>query len=462
MLKHRLALILFVSLFLTPPARSVAADPPGKLFGQTREEFAARRAALRATVKGVILLFAHGEGPDIDRVRYRTTNSMMYLTGVEAPRAVLALLPDGDPSAAKEILFLPEQSPSSRQWVDAVPNPDEETRKATGIERLIDVRKFWETVTQSIMKAESVYFEGPVGDAGSRASGRYGLGAKFAPNGAAEERVKALNPNAKIVGGVEREIHKLRFVKTPAEVANLRAAIAATGGAQNAAARAIREGATELAVEGMIVSEFRKGGAVREGFPSIVGAGPNSIILHHFSSDRKMQNGETVVVDIGAEYNYYSADVTRTFPVTGKFTPRQRELYQLVLDTQSECAKQVVPGKTTLGDLNRLARELMRKSPLRAQDSNGNEVTMDRFFVHGLSHWLGMDVHDVSGATPALSPGAVFTIEPGIYIASEGIGIRIEDDYLVTESGLEKLSGHIPSEVAEIESLMKRGRGVEE
>ena len=456
MIRNRLALALLLCLIAGPAARGAAGDPPAKLFGQTREEFAARRAALRVAVKGVILLFAHGEGPDIDRVRFRTTNSMMYLTGVEAPRAALALLPDGDPSGAKEILFLPEQSQFSRQWVDAVPGPDDETRKATGIERLADIRKFWETITPSIAKAESVYFEGPVGDAGARDSGRYGVGAKYSPNGAAEERVKSLNPNAKMVGGVEREIYKLRFIKTAGEIANLKAAIAATGAAQMAAARAIRPGATELAVEGVIVSEFRKGGAVRDGFPSIVGSGPNSIILHHFSGDRKMLKGETVVVDIGAEYNYYSADVTRTFPVGGKFTPRQRELYQLVLDTQAECAKQVVLGQTTLGDLNRFAREYMKKSPLRAKSADGSEATMDRFFVHGLSHWLGMDVHDVSGASPALIPGAVFTIEPGIYIASEGIGIRIEDDYLVTESGLEKLSDRIPSEVAEIERLMTR------
>jgi Xaa-Pro aminopeptidase len=168
-----------------------------------------------------------------------------------------------------------------------------------------------------------------------------------------------------------------------------------------------------------------------------------------------MKQGETVVVDIGAEYNYYSADVTRTFPVGGRFTPRQKELYQLVLDTQAACAKQAVPGKTTLADLHRFAVSFMRESPLRAKDSTGNEVTMERFFAHGLGHWLGMDVHDVSGNSQVLVPGSVFTIEPGIYIPSEGIGIRIEDDYLVTESGLEKLSAAIPSQVAEIEALMQ-------
>ena len=450
--------VLLLLLLLPLRADALRVEPPAKLFGQTREEFAARRAGLRAAVKGVILLFAHGEGPDIDRGRYRTSNSMMYLTGVEAPRAALALLPDGDPSGVKEILFLPAQSAASRQWVDPVPGPDDETRSATGIERLAEVQKFWEMITPSIQKAETVHFEGPVGDPPARSSGRFGIGAKYSPNGAAEERIKAINPNARLMGGVEREIHKLRFVKSAGEIANLRAAIAATGEAQKATARTIRDGATELAVEGAIIAEFRRGGAVREGFPSIVGAGPNSIVLHHFSSDRLMKKGETVVVDIGAEYNYYSADVTRTFPVGGKFSPRQRELYQLVLDAQTACAKLVVPGKTTLRDLHRHAQEFLRASPLRAKDSTGTEVTMDRFFVHGLSHWLGMDVHDVSGASPVLVSGTVFTIEPGLYIPREGIGIRIEDDYLTTESGVEKLSAGIPSEVSEIESLMRSRR----
>jgi Xaa-Pro aminopeptidase len=171
-----------------------------------------------------------------------------------------------------------------------------------------------------------------------------------------------------------------------------------------------------------------------------------------------MQPGETVVVDIGAEYNYYSADITRTFPVSGKFTLRQRQLYQLVLNTQRACEKYVQPGKTTLHELNQFAREFMRKSPLRARTVEGEEQTMDAFFAHGLGHWLGMDVHDVGGGSDVLVPGVVFTIEPGLYIPSEGTGIRIEDDYLVTEKGLEKLSSALPADPDRIEAMMRAQR----
>jgi Xaa-Pro aminopeptidase len=450
---RRLALFACLSVFSAGLAAGLRSEPAAKrqtestLFGQTPAEFAARRAAVRNAAKeGIVLLRAPAEGDDVDRVRYRTENDIMYLTGVEAPGAVLALLPDGDPTGKKEILFLTPVR-GAGVWVDAVAVPGKETERATGIEATMPLSGLWETLKPSIEKAATVYLPGPVGER-----------ARYTANGQMEDRVKSINPRIKVSTDATRTIHALRWQKSPGEIANLRAAIGATGDAQRAAARNIRPGVSELAVEGDIVAAFRKGGAPREGFPSIVGAGPNSTILHHFASSRKMQAGETVVVDIGAEYNYYSADITRTFPCGGKYTPRQRELYQLVLDCQKACEKYVVPGKTTLGELHGYAAQFLRKSPLRAKDPSGAERTMDTFFVHGLGHWLGMDVHDVGGPSSVLQPGVVFTIEPGVYVKSEGIGIRIEDDYLVTESGLEKLSKGIPVEVTEIEALMKGGR----
>jgi Xaa-Pro aminopeptidase len=181
-----------------------------------------------------------------------------------------------------------------------------------------------------------------------------------------------------------------------------------------------------------------------------VGSGPNSTIPHYFANNRQLEDGELVVVDIGAEYQYYTADITRTYPVSGKFTPRQREIYQLVLDAQTEAAKQVKTGTTLLMPLTGFVREYFRKSPLRAKGEDGKEYTMDHFFIHGLGHYLGMDVHDVGNYAKPLQVGEVFTIEPGIYIKSENLGIRIEDDYLLT-GGLEKLSKDIPSDPDEIE-----------
>ena len=417
------------------------------LFGQMPSEFAARRASVRIASKNAIVILKGEPDPgDIERTRYRTSNNIMYLTGVEAPDACLVLLPEGDPSGKREILFLPEQGAFSRQWVDPVLSPGAEAEKSTGIESVQDVRNMWTTLKQSLMSATAVMVEGPLND-----NNKFGKAAELAAE------VKAFNPSLTVSGNAQRTIGQMRYKKSVGEITNLRVAIAATGEAEKSVARLLKPGVSEIFLEGVCLQEFRKGGAPHEGFPCIVGSGPNSCILHHNAGERLVGSNEVVVVDIGAEYNYYSADITRTFPSSGKFTPRQREIYQLVLDCQTACQQVVVPGKTTMGELQRFASDFLRKSPLRAKNSAGVEVTMDRFFVHGLGHSLGLDVHD-TGNGP-LEAGVVFTIEPGVYIASENIGVRIEDDYLVTSKGVEKLSAAIPCKVADIEMLMSAKPG---
>jgi len=195
-------------------------------------------------------------------------------------------------------------------------------------------------------------------------------------------------------------------------------------------------------------------GADRVGFPSIVGSGPNSVVLHHDRNRRRTEEGDLVVLDIGAEVGYYTADVTRTFPVSGVFSQRQRKIYELVLATQQAVIDSVRPGITVL-ELEQIARRFMRGHSDRLCGSS----TCDRFFVHGLSHWLGMDVHDAGDYSRPLVPGMVLTIEPGIYLSEEELGVRIEDDVLVTETGHEVLSAGAPKSVEEIEALMAGGSG---
>jgi Xaa-Pro aminopeptidase len=180
-----------------------------------------------------------------------------------------------------------------------------------------------------------------------------------------------------------------------------------------------------------------------------VGSGPNGTTLHYDENRRQTRPGELIVMDVGAEYGYYAADVTRTIPVSGRFTSRQRALYELVLGAQQAAIDAVRPG-SDFGTLNRVAREYMRRH-------SGNlcgGFACDRYFVHGLSHWLGMNVHDVGSFTRRLEPGMVFTIEPGIYLPAESLGIRIEDDILVTRGGPEVLSSGIPRTVEEVEAAM--------
>jgi Xaa-Pro aminopeptidase len=241
----------------------------------------------------------------------------------------------------------------------------------------------------------------------------------------------------------------MRVVKDEIELAALRKAIHITTEAHKAAMRAARPGMYEYQIEATIEFTFRNLGADRVGFPSIVGSGPNTTILHYDVNRRRVQEGDLVLADIGAEWGQYTADVTRTFPISGRFSDRQKDIYNLVLGTQLAVIDAIKPG-VTMRDLSMIARNYM------SAHSGALCGTQDcsQYFIHGLGHWLGMRVHDVGDYTMPLQPGMVFTLEPGIYIPGEELGVRIEDDILVTETGCEVLSVNAPKTVEEIESLM--------
>ena len=258
------------------------------------------------------------------------------------------------------------------------------------------------------------------------------------------------------VRNIAAQINKLRQTKSDPEIAMIQKAIDATRAAHLALVRTLKPGVYEYELDADIMGSFLRHGAERASFPSIVGSGIYSTVLHYNNNRKKIESGDLVVVDIGAEYSYYAADITRTYPASGKFTPRQREIYDLVLAAQLRCEEVAKNGKVTLPALTQAAREVFKASPLRAKDANGEERTMDIFFIHSTSHWLGMDVHDVGNQGQVLSPGDVFTIEPGIYIPAEQLGVRIEDDYAITPAGLKKLSAAIPSKASEIEALLKK------
>ena len=194
----------------------------------------------------------------------------------------------------------------------------------------------------------------------------------------------------------------------------LQKAIDITGEADAEVMKVIRPDLFEYQLEAKVLDAFTNGGALRLGFASIIGSGPNSTIPHYFANSRRMKDGDLVVVDIGGEYDLYTADVTRTFPVNGKFTPRQREIYQLVLDAQLAAEKHMEPDRTRLIEMTGFVSNYLRNSPLRAKDVDGQEHTMDHFFIHGLSHYLGLDVHDVGDTTKPMKPGEVFHDRAGL------------------------------------------------
>ena len=424
-----------------------------RLLEQPAADYKARRALLMERIKaaegtagGTPVVVLAGESEEGDDGRYRQVNPFAYLTGVETPKGTLIL----KPGEMKETLYLPVRNPSMEAWTGPKLGPGSEGIAATGFDRVEPSASFEADLKAAVADTGKgpgvVYLLTP--NPGVNASG---------PAPALARKVKDLVPDAK-TKNVAPILGELRKIKSEAEIALLRKAIALTGDAQAEVIRLVAPGVPEYRLEGAILGAFIGGGGMRAGFPSIVGSGLNSTVLHYNANRRTMAEGDLVVVDIGAEYSYYTADITRTYPVSGKFTPRQREIYQLVLDCQSAAAAEFKIGVTTLRSQNAAAKAFLKASPLRAKDEKGVEHTMDHFFVHGLGHYLGMDVHDVGNGGMPMGPGEVFTIEPGIYIASEGFGVRIEDDYLVTKTGLEKLSGAIPCEVADLERLIAEAR----
>ncbi len=272
-----------------------------------------------------------------------------------------------------------------------------------------------------------------------------------------------------------RILHELRLVKSPDEVAKLRKAGEITAEAHMAAMRDGSPGRREHQVQAEIEYAFRRRGGMGPGYGTIVATGPNSTILHYRAGDAVLEDGHVCLVDAGGEYDWYTADVTRTFPVSGEFTKAQRDLYDLCLAAQREAIEAVRPGTTidAIHDqtVRRLTDGLIDLGLLQGKvEERIEDKAYRKYYMHRTSHWLGMDVHDVGdyyvdGKPRPLVPGMVLTIEPGIYVAAEdegapqemrGVGIRIEDDVLVTEDGRENLTAAVPKDVKELEAVCTR------
>jgi Xaa-Pro aminopeptidase len=243
----------------------------------------------------------------------------------------------------------------------------------------------------------------------------------------------------------------LRMAKDEDEIRRMTRAVEISAAGHVAAMKAARPGIYEYQLEAVAEQTFRTLGAERLGYPSIVGSGINSTILHYDQNRRQTQAGDLIVMDMGAEFGYHTADITRTIPVSGKFTPRQKAIYELVLGAQQAAIDAVRPG-ITLRELDGIARKYITDHSGELCGPGG----CNRYFIHGLSHWLGMDVHDLG--TGPLVAGSVLTVEPGIYLPQESLGVRIEDDILVTATGSVNLSKGAPKTVADIERVMAPAR----
>jgi Xaa-Pro aminopeptidase len=265
----------------------------------------------------------------------------------------------------------------------------------------------------------------------------------------------------------------MRLIKSQEEIQIMQQAADIAAAAHVDAMKAVRPGMMEYELEALIEFNFRKSGASAPAYSSIVGGGANATVLHYVNNDDTLRDGDLVLVDAGAEYRGYASDITRTFPVNGRFSEAQREIYELVLDTQVSCVNMAQPG-ATMEELKSHSIQMLTEGMVRLGLLKGEtaelikEEKYKQFYMHGLGHYLGMDVHDVGryqieGQPRKLEPGMVITVEPGVYIAPGtkdipekylGIGVRIEDDVLITEGGRKVLSYKVPKAIDEIESLM--------
>ena len=456
----------------------LAAAPDRAPDGIGREEYRARRMALADILRkelppggsGVLML---DSAPEPENAAYRQESHLYYLTGNEIPESALVLLfdrpagPSGKGAKAEaghhaEYFYLPERDYRRERWSGAragagglrreTLQPDEERRETmaiTGFDRVPegDYPPRWyprgPVERRSDLTAHLGWFLSDA-EVFFHLAGAGSPGAPLTPDLAFLKQVREQYPllTFKDPGP---SLDRMRRVKSPAEVELLRRAIEITCQAQRDALRQARSGMAEYQVQAVVEYRFTYEGARRPGYPSIVGAGPNSCVLHYDANEGVLKEGDLLLLDVGAEFKRYSADVTRTFPVSGRFTEEQRKVYDVVLKAQKAAIAVIRPG-VSFGEINRTARKVI------------TEAGYGPYFIHGTSHFIGLDVHDGGEESGPLEAGMVLTVEPGIYIPEKEIGVRIEDDVLVTPGGARILSDCVPRERDAVE--MQRTEGL--
>ncbi len=466
------------------PAPQVPVPPLEQAEPISAAEYAARRAALAETMGDGLLLVLGTPLPVADYLPFEQRSNFRYLTGVTEPGAALVIDKRGD--QVEESLFVLPRDPTRETWEGRRLGADG-ARALTGIPSLTNDRLIAELEAR-LPAHTSLY----------RAGGRLRTPTLGRPLGAEQQLVAALLEKfpGLAVRDVAPTLERLRAHKSPAEIDLLTRAIHITVLAHLEAARAAAPGMNEFEIQALVEYTFRRNGADGPGFSSIIGSGPNSTTLHYNENDRFSQPGEVLLMDVGASYRGYTADITRTIPLNGTFSPRQREIYQLVLEAQEAAESMVRPG-ATWAELDAaaegvMARRLAELGLIDAPDAT-YRCESPRFgvicpqyrlyYMHGLGHGIGLDVHDPDPShLGAFAEGSIFTIEPGIYIRADAldhlpdtpenramaerlrpvleryvdIGVRIEDNYLLTGDGLVRLSAGAPREMDEIEALMRQ------
>lgn len=394
---------------------------------------------------------------------YRQESDFYYLTGFDEADAVAVLVP-GRPEG-EFILFNKVRDPSKEIWTGRIVG-QEGACAEYGVDQAFPIDNLDSMLPQLLAGRKNVYYK--IGRDACFDARLMGWINKLR-NGV---RDGVQTPNEFI--NVEKFLHEMRLCKSHAEIQIMRRAGEITAKAHLAAMQACSAGMYEYELEAVVLHEFTKHGGRYQSFETIVGGGRNSCTLHYCKNNETLIDGELVLLDAGVEYDYYSADITRTFPVNGRFTAEQKAIYQIVLDAQLAVIAMIKPG--VRWDMLQLkAEEVITKGLVDLGLLNGDVTELlekkafKSFFMHKIGHFIGIDDHDVGEYKPqnswrVLEPGMLFTVEPGVYIAADltwvdtkwrNIGVRIEDDILVTEEGCEVLTAGVPKSISEVESVMQ-------
>jgi Xaa-Pro aminopeptidase len=377
--------------------------------------------------------------------RYRQDSNMFYMTGIDQPNTILLLSGENEKD---DILFLEETTETSRVWEGEKLTP-EEGSELSGIENVENVQSFEKILASQLKTVKTVYFDLPE---------ELSHKATFSQTMRYFKSFRQKFPFHS-VKSLRSYLTELRMIKEPEEIEMIRRATKITEKAFRRAAAAIAPGTNEKEIEALLSYEFTINHINGHAFDPVVASGSNACVLHYVKNNMEMKAGTMLLMDFGAEYKNYAADISRTLPVSGTFSSRQKEVYLAVLDVMEKAIRSIVPGKT-VAEINRQVSEwliekhielgIYKRSELEAR----GKALWKKYFPHGVSHFMGLDVHDCGSKVRELEPGMVLSCEPGIYIAEEGIGVRIEDDILVGKNAPENLSSGFPKSTEEIEDLM--------
>jgi Xaa-Pro aminopeptidase len=411
-----------------------------------------RRARLmHETGDGVVVVFGYSDDEiAISTTTFRQNEMFYYLTGWNEPDAILFLVPKspkgpGRGEIEKEILYVPARDLGQEKWTGPKFGPDDANASArTGFPTVKNAALFPSELLEALRTFPKIYTElTPQPESGEDT---------FIKEMGAKLRQQA--PYATF-DDIRKPVTQMRMVKSAAEIALIRKAVDASVDAHLAAMKAVRPGVWEYEISALMNYEYGRRGCEWPAYPPIVGSGFSSTVLHYDRDDIQMKSGDVVVIDAAGSYGGYASDITRTLPVSDHFTARQREIYQIVLGAQNAVLAAARPGMSLAGSgPNSLQTIAYNYINTHGKDLHGGPL--GQYFIHGIGHHIGLNVHDPADYDVPLQANMVITDEPGIYIPEEKIGIRIEDDILITPDGAENLSSRLPRTVEEVERLKVR------